>query len=314
MRISTFRAKKGKPEEPNDLGFGNKTIGSERLINRNGGYNVVRKGRSIWTPYQNLVEMSWGQFFVLVFTFYFVVNLLFATVFFLIGADQFNGVNAETGMSSFFDLFFFSAQTLTTVGYGFLSPKGMLANAVASVEALLGLMVFALATGLLFARFSRPKAKIAFSKNALISPYKEGKALMFRIANLRNNNLINLEVRITMAWIEIVNGVRHRRFAPLVLERDKVVLFPLNWTIVHPIDENSPLYQKEGQDLTDMQPEIVILISGYDETFAQNVHTNSSYAASDLVCNAKFSPMYFEKDGHITLQLDLIDEYEVMTA
>jgi inward rectifier potassium channel len=314
MRISTFKPKRGRAEEPNDLGFGNKATGSERLMNKDGSYNVVRKGHYIWTPYQNLVEMDWGQFFALVFAFYFVVNLFFATVFFLIGADQFNGVRAETGMASFFDLFFFSAQTLTTVGYGFLSPKGVLANAVASVEALMGLMAFALATGLLFARFSRPKARIAFSKNALISPYKDGKALMFRIANLRNNNLINLEVRITMAWIEVVNGVRHRRFAPLTLERDKVVLFPLNWTIVHPIDESSPLYQKEGPDLNDMQPEIVILISGYDETFAQNVHTNSSYAAADLVCNAKFLPMYFEEEGHITLQLDLIDEYQVMTA
>jgi inward rectifier potassium channel len=314
MRISTFKPKKGKSEEPNDLGFGNKATGSERLMNSDGSYNVVRKGHAIWTPYQNLVEMSWGQFFALVFTFYFVVNLLFATVFYLIGADQFNGVNAETGMSSFFDLFFFSAQTLTTVGYGFLSPKGMLANAVASIEALLGLMVFALATGLLFARFSRPKAKIAFSKNALISPYKEGKALMFRIANLRNNNLINLEVRITMAWIELVNGVRTRKFAPLTLERDKVVLFPLNWTVVHPIDESSPLYQKEGPDINDMQPEIVILISGYDETFAQNVHTNGSYGAKDLICNAKFSPMYFEEDGHITLHLDLIDKFELIPA
>jgi inward rectifier potassium channel len=313
MRVNTFRFKRSNNKDENDLGFGVKTVG-ERMMSSDGQYNIIRTGRPTWSPYQNLVEMGWGRFLLLVFVFYTVVNFLFASVFFLIGPDQFNGVSSDHEMNSFADLFFFSAQTLTTVGYGYLSPKGMAANIVASLEALLGLLVFALATGLLFARFSRPKAKIAFSKNALISPYKEGKALMFRIANLRNNKLINLEAKVTMSWIEDDNGAPRRRFYALPLEREKVTLFPLNWTLVHPIDENSPLYELDGESIMRIQSEIIILLSGYDETFAQNVHTNASYSAHELVCNAKFKPMYYEEEGHIILELDKIDDYEPIAA
>ena len=316
MRMPTFNSRKNpRREDNNDLGFGNKlNAPGERLLNQDGSFNVVRTGRWTWTPYQNLVEMSWGKFLLLMLAFYVFTNFVFAGLFYFIGSDQFNGVSEEgTEMVKFTDLYFFSAQTLTTVGYGYLSPKGFWANSVAAIEALLGLMIFALATGLLFARFSRPKGRILFSKNALISPYLDGYAFMFRIANMRNNSIINLEAKVTVAWLEESHGNDIRKFLTLPLAREKVNLFPLTWTIVHPIDETSPLYGKMFDALEKMQPEFVILISGYDETFAQNVHTKSSYTYKDLICNGKFKPMYYEEGGHTVLQLDRIDEVEVLT-
>ena len=317
MRMPNFKGRDTRRrEESSDLGFGTKlNAPGERLLNQDGSFNVVRKGRWTWTPYQSLVEMSWGKFLLMMLTFYILANFVFAGLFYVIGVDQFNGVSEEgSEMVKFADLYFFSAQTLTTVGYGYLSPKGFWANSVAAIEALLGLMIFALATGLLFARFSRPKGRILFSKNALISPYLDGYGFMFRIANIRNNSIINLEAKVTMAWLEEVNGSFTRKFLALPLARERVNLFPLNWTIVHPIEETSPLYGKRTEEIERMQPEFVILISGFDETFAQNVHSKTSYTFKDLICNGKFKPMYYEKDGHTVLELDKIDEVEVLSA
>jgi inward rectifier potassium channel len=312
MRFPNFGRRNNNQDE-NDLGFGSKlTTPGERLLNQDGSFNVVRTGLRVWTPYQTIVEMSWGKFLLLVLLFYLVANLIFATLFYFIGAEQFNGVDASSEMLTFSDLFFFSAQTLTTVGYGHISPKGFEASALASLEALFGLMMFALATGVLFARFARPQGQILFSKKALISPFQDGSAFMFRIANMRNNSIINLEAKVTMAWLEEHNGHYTRRFRGLPLDRERVNLFPLNWTIVHPITEDSPLYNKKSAELEKMQPEFVILISGYDETFAQNVHSKTSYTYADLICNGKFKPMYYEEGGHSVLQLDKIDEVQIL--
>lgn len=311
MRMPTFKSKVNNRPDENDLGFGNKlNTPGDRLLNQNGSFNVLREGNSTWNPYQSLVEMAWSKFIVLVFLFYIVVNFIFAILFYLAGPEQYNGLGANSEMGKFIDLFFFSAQTLTTVGYGHISPKGIWASSLASLEALLGLMSFALVTGLLFARFSRPMSRILFSKKAVISPFREGSAFMFRIANMRNNSIINLEAKVTIAWLEENNGHYTRKFRSLPLDRDNVILFPLNWTIVHPIDESSPLYGKLGDELEKMQPEFIVLISGYDETFAQSVHSKTSYRYGDLVCGGKFKPMYYEENGHTILQLDLIDEIE----
>lgn len=314
MRISGFKGRRNERPEENDLGFGNKlTTPGDRLLNQDGSFNVVRSGKWTWNPYQSLVEMAWSKFIVLVFLFYIVVNFIFALLFYLAGPEQYNGLAANSEMIQFIDLFFFSAQTLTTVGYGHISPSGIWASSLASLEALLGLMSFALVTGLLFARFSRPMGRILFSKKAVISPFKDGSAFMFRIANMRNNSIINLDAKVTLAWLEENNGHYTRKFRPLPLDRDSVILFPLNWTIVHPIDENSPLHNKMGEELEKMQPEFIVLISGYDETFAQNVHSKTSYRYADLVCGGKFKPMYYEEDGRTVLQLDRIDEVEMVS-
>ena len=174
-------------------------------------------------------------------------------------------------------------------------------------------MSFALATGLFFARFSKPEAQIIYSKNALITPFKKGTAFQFRIANLRNNKIINLEAKVNMTWVEEIDGLKRRRFSSLNLERDKIFLFPLNWTIVHSISKESPLYGKSMTELSKMQTEFLILVEGYDETFAQIVHTNNSYTWDEIIWDVRFETMYRPEKGKTFLELDKIHHFVPIT-
>ncbi len=173
-------------------------------------------------------------------------------------------------------------------------------------------MSFALFTGLFFARFSRPVASIEFSTNALIAPYRGMTGFMFRVVNLRRNNLMDLEVNVVLTWLEDKNGVAARQFRRLDLERYKIAMFPLNWTIVHPIDEKSPLFEKEEDDLKKMDMEFLIILKGYDDTFAQFVNVHKSYKFEELIIGAKFKKMYHvDEEGQMVLEIDKIDEIEV---
>ncbi|MCB0642345.1 MAG: transporter [Phaeodactylibacter sp.] len=293
-----------------DLGFGTK-IGSEgaRLINRDGTFNIERKGRRAWTPYQSLVEMSWMRFLLLVLGFFIAVNFFFALLFFWAGTEYMSGIDDDPWWLGFLNCFFFSVQTFTTVGYGAISPTHITTNAIASFDALVGLISLALATGLFFARFSKPTAQIVFSKHGIIAPYQDGLSFQFRIANRRNNKIIDLEAKVTMAWTEWIDGEKRRRFAALPLERDKIFMFPLNWTLVHPIDINSPLYGKSEEDFRKSHAEFLVLIEGHDETFAQTVHTISSYTWEEVVWGVRFDRMYYpDQTGRTVLWLDKIDK------
>jgi inward rectifier potassium channel len=214
-------------------------------------------------------------------------------------------MDSSPNTSQFLQDFFFSVQTLATIGYGRMSPHGLAANILVSIEALVGLLGLALATGLLFSRFSRPSAKIAYSHNAIIAPYRGITALEFRIANERSNELIEANATVTLSWNEHdVEGKLLRKFYPLTLERSKVVFFPLQWVIVHPIDETSPLYgmTKEKFDATDA--EILILLTAVDETFSQTVHSRSSYKYHEIVWGAKFVDMFQPSDDDM-VSIDL---------
>lgn len=313
MKLSGTRrgfVNRSTADENNDLGFGDK-ICSGRLINQNGSFNIERRGHLAWTPYQDLVEMSWPRFLLLTGLVFVGINVIFAFLFLLVGADGFSGLQDMDTFPRFWQLFFFSIQTFTTVGYGSISPVGLTANMLAGLNAFVGLLGFALATGLVFARFAKPKSQVLFSKNVLIAPYRDGWSLQFRIVNIRNNNIINLQATVAMTWTE--KGKDHspvRRFASLPLERSKVALFPLNWTIVHPIDETSPLYDKSEADLKRMNVEFLVLISGYDDSFAQEIHDNASYTTDELVWNARFVPMYYPGNGQTILELNKINDYQ----
>ena len=260
------------PNSNDDLGFGTKIISSgERLINRDGSFNIVRTGLRTYTLYQWLVEMSWGWFFSIVFLFYGIANALFAIGFLIIGAENLMGKSSGSILEDFTQAFFFSIQTFTTVGYGALNPQGIAANLLASFDALTGLLSFALITGLFFARFSKPRAQLLFSRYAIIAPYRGGLSFQFRIANRRNNKIIDLTAQVSMTWVEDHQGEKVRRFAPMELERTQVSLFPLNWTIVHPIDEQSPLLNKTPAELEAISAEFTILNEGFDETFVQRI-------------------------------------------
>lgn len=296
----------------NDLGFGTKVNSkAQRLVNQDGTYNSKRKGLKVFTPYQSLVEMSWVKFFILVFLFYFSSNAFFALLFSGMGVGALSGDMPTNWISAFTKAYFFSVQTFTTVGYGAIYPIDFGANILAAMVALTGLVSFAIVTGLFYARFSKPKARILFGKKALMAPYKDISSFQFRIANMRDNPIINLEAKVTFSYIERVEGQEKRRYKPLVLEIEKIMLFPLNWTIVHPIDRNSPLWGVTAQELERMQGEFVILLAGFDDTYNQSVHRNSSYTWEEILWGKRFQPMFYTNEsGQTVLELDKIDAVE----
>lgn len=290
-----------------DPGLTTRYTGSlRRAINKDGSFNVHRRGIT-WrdvNPYLHLINMSWPAFLSVVFLAYLTVNALFAVVYFLIGTQQLQGADAPTAIGRFMNAFFFSAQTLSTVGYGTMAPRGVGANSVAALEAMLGLMGFALATGLLFGRVSRPSARIGFSGNVVVAPYQDGTSLQFRIVNQRHNSLMEINARVMLMTVEGGNGELKRNFSILNLERDNVIFLPITWTVVHPIDQESPLYGKTAEDLKRLQAELLILIKGFDDTFSQTVHARYSYRYDEFKWGARFAPA-FEVDPEGDLILDV---------
>ncbi len=309
------------PEEQardRDLGFGSVVSrdSRERLLNRNGTFNVVRAGLG-WietlAPHVFL-RISWARFISLVAALYVALNVLFAFAFIACGADALLGPGAGMLGGTFSRAFFFSIQTFATIGYGQIGPNGLAANLVVTVEALVGMMYQALATGLLFARFARPGAEILFSDVAVIAPYANGLSLQFRIANLRRTEIIELEAQVLYSAMEPDDrGGKVRRYTRLPLERNKVVFFPLSWTIVHPIDAGSPLAGKTPADLAGANAEILVLLSGIDETFEQTVHARSSYMSSEIAWNARFKSMYLPFTAQ-PLRIDVKRLHEIETA
>ncbi len=294
-----------------DLGFGAKiTKAGERLINKDGSFNIIRKGKKSWTPYQFLLSLSSAKFAAISLAFFVAINSVFASLFVFIGIEQLNGIPKGNFINDFLYAFFFSVQTFTTVGYGGINPIGISANFIASLCATVGLVAFALITGLFFARFSRPRSHINFSAKALLTPYSEStKSFQFRVVNTRSHKIIDLEATVIFTWLETVNGKMQRNYRNLNLEREKVFLFPLNWTVVHPITEESPIYQKTLKDIAAMHGEFLVMLKGFDESYNQLVHTNTSYIAKDMETEKKFHPMYTSfEDKPTVLQLDCIDK------
>ena len=277
-----------------------------RIINEHGQFNVRRRGTT-WRdihPYLHLVNMGWPRFLAVLFLGYIVINTMFAGVYFALGPDQLAGADAPTLWGRFLNDFFFSSHTLSTVGYGNIAPKGMGANIVATFEALVGVLGFAVATGLLFGRVSRPSARIGFSENMLVSPYQEGTSLQFRMVNRRANSLMELEAKVMLMTVDLVDGKLQRNYKLLRLERPGVLFLPLSWTVVHPIDEDSPLWGKTAEDMLRLQAEVLILIKGYDDTFSQTVLARHSYRHDEILWNRRFAPAFFVDDeGDLVLEL-----------
>ncbi len=285
----------------------------KRAINKNGQFNVRRAGVT-WRdfhPYLFLINASWPLFIALVLAVFIVVNTGFAAAYAAVGIDNIKGTEAPTPALRFLNVFFFSAHTLTTVGYGNMYPSGPAANTVAALEALAGLMAFAIATGLLFGRFSRPSARIGFSQTMVIAPYGNGVSLQFRVVNRRSNNLIDLEARVLLMTVEPMGDRMQRRYMQLDLERNQVLFFPLTWTVVHPIDEKSPLYGKTHQDLEGLQAEVMIMMKGFDDTFGQTVQARFSYRYDEIIWGAKFSPAFeVEQNGDLRVEVNRVGSVE----
>ena len=301
----------------NDLGFGSvvSRASGQRLLNRDGSFNVVRSGLGwleTFAPYHHLLTISWAAFLGLATACYLFLNIIFALAYLAAGEDALAGAGAAMLGGRFSRAFFFSVQTFATIGYGQIGPNGLAANLLVTIEALVGLMYQALATGLLFARFARPTASIVFSRRAIVTPYNDGTALMFRIANRRRNEVLELEAQVLFSEKRPDGrGILARRYLRLPLERNRVTFFPLSWTIVHPIDAESPLAGKSADDLHRSEAEILVLLSGIDETFEQTVHTRTSYRSDEIVWNARFSKIFVaDSQPRVSVDVSRIDDIE----
>lgn len=292
-------------DDASALGFGTTVAGlsTHRLLNKNGTFNVVRRGAG-WShalnPYQALLSVSWPSFLAFTFAFYIGANLFFAAAYLMAGANSLSGgiVAPDSPLNgAFLRAFFFSVHTFATIGYGNIVPANLAANLLVTIESLVGLLSVALVTGLLFARFSRPSARIRYSHSAVISPYRGITAFEFRCVNQRRAQLIDVHAHVMFSRLVQRGGTRTREFTTLPLEYDSITFFALSWTVVHPIDERSPLFGLTDEDLDGMEAEFLVLMSGTDETFSQVVHSRSSYKPDEIVWNARFAPMFVESGG-----------------
>jgi inward rectifier potassium channel len=238
------------------------------------------------------------------------------------GVNSLVSTSPGMGLHPFWRAFFFSVETLSTIGYGNIVPVTLAANVMVTLEALAGLIGFAIATGLVFARFSRPTANMLFSSHAVIAPYQGIHALEFRVANGRSNELIEVSAKVVLSRFEEVDGVHTRRYYPLSLERDGVVFLPLTWTVVHPIDEQSPIHGETPQSLRESSAEVLVLLKAFDETFSTIVQTRTSYTYDDIVWGARFANAFLahaahhvsqgpsSKDGKVAVDMRLFDIIE----
>jgi inward rectifier potassium channel len=300
----------------NDTGFGNNANNyGGRFINRDGSFNVRKEGYPVWerfSIYHSMLNLPRWKFIAVILVFYLVINFIYTILYLLIGADQLQGLISKTPVNVFKEVFFFSTETFTTVGYGRVNPVGDGANILAAIESMSGFLSFALATGLIYGRFSKPKSYLLFSKDALISPYKDITALMFRFAPFKDNHtLTDVEIRINLGFQVIENDVPVYKFYILDLERSRVDSLPLNWTVVHPIDEKSPLFGFTSEDLKSSDLELYVLIKGFDDVYSNYVLQRTSYTYDEIHFNRKFKPMYREsEDGRTTiLELNRINEH-----
>jgi inward rectifier potassium channel len=261
------------------------------MVNRDGSFNLRREGESLfdaWSPYHELLVSSWPHFLSMVVLAYFVIHLLFAGLFFALGPGALNGAGVGSAQR-FSDCYFFSVQTFAGIGYGRLNPATFPADVLVTLESIVGLLGLALATGLIFARFSRPTARILWSRTAVVAPYRDTTGLMFRIANARRSQIIEVQA---MVILSTVGPDGRRAYRELDLERSSITFFPLSWTIVHPINDLSPLHGITSEDLIQGRAELLIRIHGIDERTSQTVHARSSYTANEIEWNARFRSIF----------------------
>lgn len=302
-------------EDKNDLGFG-AVVGADsrqRLLNKDGSFNVRRLGVRWFeshSPYHLALSASWPRFLLGCIATYTALNVVFAAAFWFCGTEALVGASSRDLGGTMWRAFFFSVETFATIGYGDITPVGFPAHAVMYVESLTALMSQALITGLLFARFSRPTAAIRFSSSMVVAPFKDGRGLMLRLANMRDSQIVDLRARVNCSWLEKGAGGIGRKYQLLELERSEVMLFPLSWTLVHPITEESPLWGLTDESLRRSEFEFLVLVSGVDETFSQQVHARSSYKPTEIVWGAKFRNIFNPPDdlGRLSIDIHRIDQ------
>jgi len=301
-----------KTRKYNDLGLDTQAAaGQFRALNKDGSFNVLKANISFserMNFFNALVSMSWRRFFGLIAAMYFMVNVLFAGIYMAVGVEHLTDITGLTRFEQFMEAFFFSAQTVTTLGYGRVAPVGIPANSVAAIESMLGLLAFALATGLLYGRFSKPTARIRYSTHAVIAPYHDINGFMLRVINPLSNHLLEVEANLTLSLKR--KDSEAREFHQLELERSRVVFFPTTWTIVHPINPASPLYRLTEEEVRSRDAEFIVMLRAFDESFSQTVYSRSSYKAHELHWGRKFVYISRPDKGRLTVDVGRISETE----
>ena len=297
-------------KQNNDTGFASNTNDTGgRFINKDGSYNLVKEGMPFFkrfSLFQDMLNLPLWKFITVIFTFYVAINIFFTFIYLLIGADQLDGLIDGNNWKIAREVFYFSTQTLTTVGYGHVNPVGDGANIVAAAEALTGFLSLAIATGLIYGRFSKPKSYLIFSDHALISPFRESKGLMFRFAAFKDKHaLTDLEIRVNTGLLLLENDKPVYKYFSLALERTRVESMPLSWTVVHPIDEDSPFHGLTEEDMKNADVELYVMLRGFDDVFSNFVQQRTSYTFNEILFNRKFIPMYRESDDGKTTILEL---------
>ncbi len=260
--------------------------------------------------YHYLLTAPWPELIGLVAIFFFAANLVFAMGYYLDGGIE----NTHSG--SFLDMFFFSIQTMATIGYGKMEPVSLFCNVLVSIEALFGLLGLAMITGLTFTKFSRPTARVRFSSCAIVAPRDGIPSLMFRMANLRNNRIVEGEIHVVLALQEItLEGESMRRFYDLTMSRARSALFQLTWTAIHPIVENSPLSGYTQETLARREGEIIVSLIGFDETFSQTIHARHSYRFDQIRWGVRFlDVLKRQPNGLLKVDYTYFDEVEPLPA
>ena len=300
-----------------DTGFGSKAsdIGG-RFVNKDGSFNLRKEGIPFYrrmSVYSNLLAFSLGRFILVIISFYILINLAFSFLYYLAGYNQLQGMLATTSWGRMKELFFFSTETFTTVGYGRINPIGDTAHLIAAFESMTGFLSFAVATGLIYGRFAKPRAFLKFSDQALIAPYKEGIGLMFRMVPYKSkHHLTNAHVVVSLAMQITDGGVSEFKFYQLNLERSRIDTLNMNWTVVHPINEESPLLNFSEEDLENSDLELYVLVTGFDQVFSNTVMQRTSYTYKEMVWGGRFKPMYHESaDGNTTIiEIDKLNHFE----
>jgi len=306
-------------DDNRDLGFGSVVSqqSRQRLVNRDGSFNVVRDGLPFWSSlslYHALIDLTWPQFFVVAAAGYLLVNAGFAGLYLLCGPGSLQSVEPLPVPSPFLRAFFFSVETFGTIGYGNIMPVGLAAHAVVTLESFLGLTFLAVATGIIFARFARPSARLLFSRSAIVAPYQGISAFEFRLVNLRRSQLLEVECKVMLSRVEPRDGKPFRNYYNLPLERTRVSFFPAAWTVVHPITDDSPLHGATRDSLLSEDAEFIVLLTGYDETFATIVHTRTSYKPHETVWGARFADVFNHGDPRGVLSIDVGRLHQIESA
>jgi inward rectifier potassium channel len=311
LNLSRFFTNK----KDDEFGLDQSVTGKTRFLLSDGTFNVRKISRNRWNQfniYHWITSISWPRYFLTISMLYLGSNIVFATIYFIIGPMSIAGITEGSLLHQWVACFFFSAQTITTVGYGGMHPVSIASSTVAALEAYTGLMIFALATGSLYSRFSKPHTKIRYSEKMIVSLHEGKNALMFMLANEFHTSLMEVEATVNLSWLDDTVVPAKRRFTNLKLEVPKITMFATNWVVVHVIDENSPLYALTQEDCIQESIQIFVLIKAFDDTFSQTIYSRKSYLSNDLIWGAKFSRPYYQDPAsdRVILDLDQVGTYK----